>query len=150
MVLKPFSGRFLSFPVHLVFLETQTLQMISTVGLPGSPEETEKTEVNRNKRITSGLPKHKILWKIWRVGGVVTRFSFKYVTVENNSTFTALFGHCLPGCYVNKTSSTTQRKNESYLHVTSWVRKSSRAQTGTQIWQRAAMVLAWEARRLLM
>jgi len=69
MVLKPFSGRFLSFPVHLAFLETQTLQMISTMDLPGSPEETEKMEANRNKRITSGLPKHKILWKVRKVGG---------------------------------------------------------------------------------
>lgn len=143
MFLKPFSGRFLSFSVHLVFLETQTmmhsLQMISPVGLPGSPEETEKTEANRSKRITSGLPGHKILWKIRRVGG--TRVSFKYAAVENNSTFTASFGHCLPACYVNKTSSKTQRKNESYLHVTSRIGKSSRAQTGTPVWQRAATVL---------
>lgn len=98
MVLIPFSGRFLSFPVYLVLLETQTvmhsLRMISTVGLPGSPEETEKMEVNRNKRITSGFPNTKYYG---RLGGGGTRFSFKYVAVENTM-FIASFGHCLPGC----------------------------------------------------
>lgn len=51
MVPRPFSGRFLSFTIHRIFLETQTiiysLQMISTVGLSRSPEGTKKMEAKQ-------------------------------------------------------------------------------------------------------
>lgn len=54
-----------------------------------------------------------------------TRFSFKYITVENNSTYTASFGHCLPGLYMNKTSSKTEEKLKLFTQITSWIRKYS-------------------------
>lgn len=46
-----------------------SLRMISTVGLPGSPEETEKMEANRNKKITSGLTNTRYCGRSGEWGG---------------------------------------------------------------------------------
>lgn len=70
MVPKPFSGRFLFLCTQGIFLETQTmihsLQMISTGGLPGFPEETKKMEAKQESKSNLRTPQTQNTMGNWR------------------------------------------------------------------------------------